>query len=101
VFRIAYAEHPDYVPLALGASELWDEYAAIGETKLTDTLWGAYPGPSATRFDRGDSSQRSDSRPRSHSIYADGIRRTLPSFAPDEKTTSDYSNRRPVGSMRI
>jgi len=34
LFRIAYAEHPDHVPLALCASEPWDEYAAIGETKL-------------------------------------------------------------------
>ncbi len=28
VFRIAYAEHPDYVPLAQRASVLWDELAA-------------------------------------------------------------------------
>ncbi|MCX6620545.1 MAG: N-methyl-L-tryptophan oxidase [Acidobacteria bacterium] len=28
VFRIAYAEHPDYVPLAQRASVLWDEFSA-------------------------------------------------------------------------
>ncbi|HWB96771.1 MAG TPA: N-methyl-L-tryptophan oxidase, partial [Bryobacteraceae bacterium] len=36
VFRTAYAEHPDYVPLALRAGELWDQYGSeFGHTLLT------------------------------------------------------------------
>ena len=29
VYRAAYAEHPDYVPLALRAGRLWDDLAAV------------------------------------------------------------------------
>lgn len=34
IFRIAYTENPDYVPLALRASELWDRYAELSQTRL-------------------------------------------------------------------
>jgi len=34
VFRIAYGEHPDYVPLGLRASALWDQYSARGDVQL-------------------------------------------------------------------
>ena len=36
VFRVAYAEHPDYVPLARRAGSLWDQYGAeFGKGLLT------------------------------------------------------------------
>ena len=34
VFRTAYAEHPDYVPLAVRAGVLWDRYGAEQGTTL-------------------------------------------------------------------
>ena len=34
IFRTAYAEHPDYVPLALRAGVLWDRYGAEQGTTL-------------------------------------------------------------------
>ncbi len=34
VFRIAYAEHPSYVPLALDAGTLWDQYALAAGVRL-------------------------------------------------------------------
>lgn len=53
VFRIAYAEHPDYVPLALRASELWDEYSEIGETELLTRCGMLSIGPPEGNFIRG------------------------------------------------
>jgi sarcosine oxidase len=38
VFRIAYAEHPDYVPLAQRAAVLWDQHGSdFGKTLLTQS----------------------------------------------------------------
>lgn len=34
VFRIAYGEHPNYVPLGLRASTLWDHYSGRGDVQL-------------------------------------------------------------------
>ncbi|MCI0364047.1 MAG: N-methyl-L-tryptophan oxidase [Phycisphaerales bacterium] len=34
IFRTAYAEHPDYVPLARLSGELWDRYGEEGGTRL-------------------------------------------------------------------
>jgi sarcosine oxidase len=84
VFRIAYAEHPDYVPLALRASELWDEYASIGEAQLLTRCGMLSLGPREGDLISGIL--------KSSGIYGleaiqhtpAEIRRTFPAFAPDE-----------------
>src|SRR5882724_10839938 len=45
MIRMAYYEHPDYVPLLRRAYELWDELEAISGQKLLYRTGGIYIGP--------------------------------------------------------
>lgn len=45
MIRMAYYEHPDYVPLLRRAYQLWDELEAISGQKLLYRTGGLYMGP--------------------------------------------------------
>src|SRR5262249_20010526 len=45
VIRIAYYEHPDYVPLMLRAYELWDELEQAVDMKLLYQVGALFGGP--------------------------------------------------------
>src|SRR3954471_21874612 len=45
MIRLAYYEHPDYVPLLLRAYELWDELEQVSGQKLLHITGGLYLGP--------------------------------------------------------
>src|SRR3982750_1167302 len=45
MIRLAYYEHPDYVPLLRRAYELWDELEAESGQKLLFKTGGVYLGP--------------------------------------------------------
>ena len=45
MIRLAYYEHPDYVPLLRRAYELWDELEAVSGQKLLYRTGGLYLGP--------------------------------------------------------
>src|SRR3954470_14441684 len=45
MIRLAYYEHPDYVPLLRRAYELWDELEAQSGQKLLFRTGGVYLGP--------------------------------------------------------
>src|SRR5215472_516286 len=45
IIRLAYYEHPDYVPLLRRAYELWDELETISGQKLLYRTGGVYIGP--------------------------------------------------------
>ena len=45
MIRMAYYEHPDYVPLLRRAYELWDEIEHAGGQKLLHVTGGIYMGP--------------------------------------------------------
>lgn len=53
VFRIAYGEHSDYVPLGLRASILWDRYSARGDVKLLNRSGMLTIGDSHSAFIKG------------------------------------------------
>jgi sarcosine oxidase len=53
VFRTAYTEHPDYVPLALRAGALWDEYSEISGSHLITRSGMLSIGPAEGRLIRG------------------------------------------------
>ena len=60
IFRTAYFEHPDYVPLLKRSHELWRELeAAVGTRLLIDTP-ALYMGPAESALVRGsiDSARR-------------------------------------------
>lgn len=45
MIRMAYYEHPDYVPLLRRAYELWDEIEHVSGQKLLHVTGGVYMGP--------------------------------------------------------
>ena len=45
MIRMAYYEHPDYVPLLRRAYELWDEIEGVSGQKLLHITGGVYMGP--------------------------------------------------------
>ena len=45
MIRMAYYEHPDYVPLLRRAYELWDEIEQVSGQKLLHVTGGFYAGP--------------------------------------------------------
>lgn len=45
MIRLAYYEHPDYVPLLRRAYALWDELEAVSGQKLLYRTGGLYMGP--------------------------------------------------------
>src|SRR3954471_20103834 len=45
MIRLAYYEHPDYVPLLRRAYQLWDEAEAASGAKLLYRTGGVYMGP--------------------------------------------------------
>jgi sarcosine oxidase len=47
MIRMAYYEHPDYVPLLRRAYELWDELERVSGQKLLHVTGGLYMGPPA------------------------------------------------------
>src|SRR3954464_11893031 len=45
MIRLAYYEHPDYVPLLCRAYELWDQLEAMSGQKVLYRTGGVYIGP--------------------------------------------------------
>ena len=53
MIRLAYHEHPDYVPLLKRAYALWDELEQVSGSKLLYRTGGLYMGPSDGEIVRG------------------------------------------------
>src|SRR5437763_4279086 len=53
MIRMAYYEHPDYVPLLRRAYELWDELEAVSGQKVLYVTGGLYMGPPGGHVVRG------------------------------------------------
>jgi sarcosine oxidase len=84
VFRIAYAEHPDYVPLAMRASTLWDEYSELGKTKLLTRCGMLSVGQPEGTFVRGILNSAAIHKLEARQYTAAEIQRNFPAFAVDE-----------------
>jgi len=84
VFRIAYAEHPDYVPLALRASELWDEYSVLGDSQLLTRCGVLSIGQRDGGFIAGIRKSAAIHGLETISYTRDDVRRAFPAFAPEE-----------------
>jgi len=85
IFRTAYAEHPDYVPLALRASGLWDEYAAIGGVQLLTRCGMLSVGHRDGSLISGILRSSALHGLETVQLTPAQIRRTFPAFAPDEE----------------
>jgi sarcosine oxidase len=85
VFRIAYAENPNYVPLALRASELWDQYSELGNAQLLTRCGMLSLGPVEGAFLQGILKSATIYGLKLPLQYSPAeIRRMFPAFAPDE-----------------
>jgi sarcosine oxidase len=81
---MAYAEHPDYVPLALRASELWDEYADLGKARLLTRCGVLGIGSPDSSLIAGIRRSALIHRLEVVLHSSDDIKREFPAFAPDE-----------------
>jgi sarcosine oxidase len=84
VFRIAYAEHPDYVPLAQRASELWDQYAAMAKVRLLTRCGMLSVGPREGGLIGGILKSSALHHLEAAQYTSAEIRRAFPAFTPDE-----------------
>jgi sarcosine oxidase len=84
VFRMAYAEHPDYVPLALRASALWDEYSELVGTQLLLRCGMLSMGPHEGSLIRGILESAAIHRLEIIEYTAAEVRRRFPAFDVDD-----------------
>lgn len=80
MIRLAYYEHPDYVPLLRRAYELWDRFEAESGQKLLYRTGGLYMGAPASEFIAGSlRSARQHGLPHEELSHAE-IARRFPQF---------------------
>jgi sarcosine oxidase len=84
VFRIAYAEHSDYVPLAQRASVLWDEYSQLAGVQLLNRCGMISIGPADSTLIRGILSSATTYGLRVVRYSTVEIRRQFPAIAPGD-----------------
>jgi sarcosine oxidase len=85
IFRIAYAEHPDYVPLAQRAGQLWDQHGLdFGKTLLTRTGMLSM-GPPNESLVAGIRTSALTYGLEVETLTSIEIRRLYPAFAPPEE----------------
>jgi sarcosine oxidase len=84
VFRVAYYEHPDYVPLALRADELWSQYEEMGNAQLLTRSGMLNIGHPEDDFMVGILKSADIHGLETIQYTPAEIRRLFPAFAPDE-----------------
>ena len=80
MIRLAYYEHPDYVPLLLRAYELWDELEEVSGQKLLHLTGGLYMGPRAGEIVGGSLKSAVEHRLPHELLDRDELRRRFPQF---------------------
>src|SRR5208283_5222886 len=84
VFRIAYAEHPDYVPLAQRAGVLWDRYAEEAGTPLLHRCGMLSVGPPDSDLIEGITRSSKLHGIAANQYTAEEVRRLFPAVEPPE-----------------
>jgi len=84
VFRIAYAEHPDYVPLAQRAGELWEEHGRNFGAALLTRSGMLNIGPAEGEFIAGIRKSAIVHDVAIEELPVQEIRSRYPAFAPPE-----------------
>jgi sarcosine oxidase len=84
IIRMAYFEHPDYVPLLKRAYQLWSELETEARTRLLHLTGGLFVGPADGDLVSG-SKRSAEVHGLPHELLdAAEIRRRFPTFAPRE-----------------
>jgi sarcosine oxidase len=90
MIRLAYYEHPDYVPLLRRAYELWDELESLSGQKLLYRTGGLYMGPQDGEI-VGGSLQSARQHGLQHQLLTrDELRRRYPQFQVPEEWVALY-----------
>src|SRR6185436_15286162 len=82
IYREAYAEGPDYVPLVKHAGRLWDAYGEEAGTPLLDRCGMLSMGPPDSSVIAGVRSSAASHGMRVEQLNADEIRKQYPAFDP-------------------
>jgi sarcosine oxidase len=83
--RMAYHEHPDYVPLLKSAFTLWHELESLGGQKLIYPVGGLYMGPLAGMLVAGSLKAAREHHLPHEILDRDELRRRYPQFElPDD-----------------
>jgi sarcosine oxidase len=90
MIRLAYYEHPDYVPLLRRAYELWDELSADAEEQLLYRTGGLYLGSSGCELVEGSLRSAREHRLPHELIDRDAIKRRFPQFEPPADAAGLY-----------
>jgi monomeric sarcosine oxidase len=85
IFRTAYAEHPDYVPLALRAGELWDRLGEELDATLLNRTGMLTMGEPQDPFLAGIRRSATLHQLAIETLSASEIRRRFPALAPPEE----------------
>ena len=93
VFRIAYAEHPDYVPLALRAGDLWEHYEGITGVRMLTRCGMLSIGPKNSPLLEGILTSSRLHRLPSVELSSTEIRRQFPAFAPADHDIGVFESR--------
>jgi monomeric sarcosine oxidase len=84
IFRTAYAEHPDYVPLALRAGTLWEQLGEELEASLLNRIGMLTMGEEADPFLTGIRGSAALHRLAIETLSAGEIRQQFPALCPPE-----------------
>ncbi|HLZ28735.1 MAG TPA: N-methyl-L-tryptophan oxidase [Chloroflexota bacterium] len=93
IIRMAYFEHPNYVPLLRRAYELWDQTAAASSTQLLHLTGGLFIGPPQGDLVAG-SLRSAQTHGLPHALLdADEIRRRFPMLRPQSHEVGVFEER--------
>jgi sarcosine oxidase len=84
MIRMAYYEHPDYVPLLRRAYELWDELSSLAEEPLLFRTGGLYLGPPECEVIAGARRSAAEHLLPIEVLDRRAVERRFPQFRPDE-----------------
>ncbi|MBI2755132.1 MAG: N-methyl-L-tryptophan oxidase [Chloroflexi bacterium] len=88
IIRLAYFEHPDYVPLLRRAYTLWDQLAIEAKVRVRVQTGGVFLGPAAGDLVAGSLRSAIEHGIKHEVLDADEIRRRHPGLNPDDATAA-------------
>jgi sarcosine oxidase len=93
IIRVAYFEHPSYVPLVLEAWQAWADIETATGRKILEPTGGLYAGPPDSQVFQG-SLRTSRQHGLPHVVLtAPDLRRRFPQFRIDDETSGLYEER--------
>ena len=93
VYREAYSEHPDYVPLALRAGDLWDALGEQSGTSLLHRCGMIYMGLDSSQLISGVRGSAARHKICLENLLRSELKARFPAFAPPPDTVAVFERR--------